>query len=210
MKGEVIIYRKDVWKDLEDYDSIVALMASGIVVRGVCSILKNKWTDPAVVIVDKEMRYAIPITGGHHGGNEIALKLEGLGMKAVITTAMEFEDGLSVGIGFKKDVEAKEIINAIEQALKEIGASKNEIRVISTWKGKIESEELVKAVDHFKRPLMFLDENEINRIEVESPSKARIIGLKSVSEACALYFSRKKELVLRKKAYGGVTVAIAR
>ena len=210
MKGEIIIYRKDVWKDLEDYDSIVALMASGIVVRGICSILKNKWTDPAVVIVDKEMRYAIPITGGHHGGNEIALKLEGLGVKAVITTAMEFEDGLSVGIGFKKDVEAKEIINAIEQALKEIGSSRDEIRVISTWKGKKESEELVKAVDHFKRPLMFLDENEINRIEVESPSKAQIIGLRGVSEACALYFSRKKELVLRKKAYGGVTVAIAR
>ncbi len=210
LKGEVIIYRKDVWSNLADYDGIVALTASGIVVRGICSILKNKWIDPAVVVVDREMRFAVPITGGHHGGNEIALRLEELGMKAVITTAMEFEDGLSVGVGFRKDVTSGEIVNAIEKALNEIGACKDDVRVISTWDGKRGNEEIVKAADQFKRPLMFLGRDEINQTKAESPSKAEMVGLKSVSEACALYFSRNRELVLRKKVYGGVTVAIAR
>ncbi len=205
-----MIYRKDVWEDIADYDGIVALMASGIVVRGICRILRNKWVDPAVVVVDKEMRYAVPITGGHHGGNRLALRLEELGMRAVVTTAMEFEDGLSVGVGFRKNAMAGEIIRAIEKALDEVGACRDDIRVISTWDGKKDNGEIVKAADHFKRPLMFLSRDEINEAKVESPSKAGMVGLKGVSEACALYFSRKKELVLRKRVYGGVTVAIAR
>lgn len=185
-------------------------MPAGIVVRGLCEILKSKWSDPAVVVVDKAMRYAVPILGGHHGGNDIALKLEQLGMKAVITTAMEFEDGLSVGIGFRKGVKAEEIISGILNALKEIGADKKDIRVISTWEGKKGDLELIKASDYFKRPLMFLSAEKINEMDVVSDSRAERLGMKSVSEACALYFSRNKELLLRKKVYGGVTVAIAR
>ena len=206
----MIIYHRDVWKEITEYDAVVALMASGIVVRGLCGIIKNKWSDPAVVVIDKELRHAIPIIGGHHGGNEMALKLEGLGMKAVITTAMEFEGGLSIGIGFRKNAGHEEIVNAIERALDEVGADRSQIRVISTWDGKKGNVELVKAVDQFKRPLMFLSEREINEIEVVSSSKSEMIGLRGVSEACALYFSRNKELVLKKKVYGGVTVAIAR
>ena len=41
-------------------------------------------------------------------------------------------------------------------------------------------------------------------------TKARIIGVKNVAEACAIYASRYGKLILPKKIYGGVTVAIAR
>ncbi|MBE8538856.1 cobalamin biosynthesis protein [Geoglobus acetivorans] len=208
--GEIVIYEKNVWERLADHDAIVAIMPTGIVVRGLCGIVKSKWVDPAVVVIDKGMNYAVPLLGGHHGANEIALRLEKLGMRAVITTAMEFEDGLSVGIGFRKNVGAEEIICAIEKALKEIGAGRSDIRVISTWEGKKGSEELRKVSDYFKRPLMFLSDQEINSMDVSSESKAERIGLKSVSEACALYFSRERKILLPKKIYGGVTVAIAR
>lgn len=198
------------WEELFDFDVIVALMPSGIVVRGICGLLKSKWEDPAVVVVDKMLRYAVPVIGGHHGGNEIAIKLEELGMKAVITTAMEYEDGFSVGVGYRKNVKAEEIISAIENAFSELGESVNSIRVISTWEGK-KGDVAIKAVaDHFKRPLMFLGRSEINSVHVPSESRAKDIGLKSVSEACALYFSKEKKLVLPKRVYGGVTVAIAR
>ncbi|AKG91075.1 Cobalamin synthesis G C-terminus/Cobalamin synthesis G N-terminal [Geoglobus ahangari] len=208
--GEVVLYRKDVWGDLLAYDVIVALMPSGIVVRGMCGLLRSKWEDPAVVVVDKGMRYAVPVLGGHHGGNEVAMRLEGLGMRAVITTAMEYEDGLSVGVGYRKGVSAEEIISAIERAFSEIGESLDEIRVISTWEGKKRDGVMERVADHFKRPLMYLGSEEINSVEVQSDSKAKALGLNSVSEACALYFSRERKLVLPKRVYGGVTVAIAR
>jgi cobalt-precorrin 5A hydrolase len=87
--------------DLVDYDEsafgkafqtgkgIVAVMATGIVVRKISPLLQDKWTDPPVVVVPSGCRYAIPLTGGHHGANELAKRLAGMGAEPVITTATE-------------------------------------------------------------------------------------------------------------------------
>ncbi|HSQ93646.1 MAG TPA: cobalt-precorrin 5A hydrolase, partial [Methanoregula sp.] len=68
---------------------IVALMSMGIVVRKIAPLLGDKWTDPAVVVVSPDLTYAIPLLGGHHGANELAKELAGLGLVPVITTATE-------------------------------------------------------------------------------------------------------------------------
>ena len=68
---------------------IVALMSMGIVVRRVAPLLDDKWTDPAVVVISPDFRYAIPLLGGHHGANALAKELAGLGLEPVITTATE-------------------------------------------------------------------------------------------------------------------------
>jgi len=77
-------------KALESYDLVVAVMAVGIVVRGICGHLKDKWTNKPVVAVDSSLSCAVPIVGGHHGANELALFLaEGLGLYPAITTATD-------------------------------------------------------------------------------------------------------------------------
>jgi cobalt-precorrin 5A hydrolase len=68
---------------------IIALMSMGIVIRKVAPLLADKWTDPAVVVISPDFRYAIPLLGGHHGANELAKDLAGLGLVPVITTATE-------------------------------------------------------------------------------------------------------------------------
>jgi len=68
---------------------IVALMSMGIVVRKIAPLLRDKWTDPAVVVVSPDLRFAIPLLGGHHGANELAKELAGYGLVPVITTATE-------------------------------------------------------------------------------------------------------------------------
>jgi cobalt-precorrin 5A hydrolase len=68
---------------------IVALMATGIVVRSIAQLVQDKWIDPAIVVVSPDMSYAIPLIGGHHGANELAKELEPLGIRPVITTATE-------------------------------------------------------------------------------------------------------------------------
>ncbi|MBP1929607.1 cobalt-precorrin 5A hydrolase [Methanolinea mesophila] len=70
-------------------DRIVAVMAVGIAVRSVAPLLRDKWTDPAVVVVSPDCRVAIPLVGGHHGANELAKELAGIGLTPVITTATE-------------------------------------------------------------------------------------------------------------------------
>jgi cobalt-precorrin 5A hydrolase len=68
---------------------IVALMSMGIVVRKIAPLLVDKWMDPAIVVVSPDLRFAVPVLGGHHGANELAKELAGLGIMPVITTATE-------------------------------------------------------------------------------------------------------------------------
>lgn len=86
---ELHAYEDDIFEHVWDRDAVVALMASGIVVRKIAPLLADKWEDPAVVAVDAEFTWAIPLVGGHHGGNRLAEELAALGAVPAVTTATE-------------------------------------------------------------------------------------------------------------------------
>lgn len=90
-EGSFIPYHENVFAEsFARADRIIAVMATGIVVRKIAPLLNDKWQDPAVVVVSPDMRYAIPVSGGHHGANDLAIELEErLGLTAVITTGTE-------------------------------------------------------------------------------------------------------------------------
>lgn len=69
----------------------VCVAATGIVVRCIAPLLINKATDPCVVVLDQNGRFAISLVGGHLGGaNALAVKVARLtGGQAVITTATD-------------------------------------------------------------------------------------------------------------------------
>jgi cobalt-precorrin 5A hydrolase len=83
--------RESVSEVFSEVDAIVAVMATGIIVRTVAPLLKSKMTDPSVVCVDISGRFAISLVSGHYGGaNELAkLIADGLGAVPVITTASD-------------------------------------------------------------------------------------------------------------------------
>ncbi len=67
---------------------IVAIAATGIVVRVLAPHLADKRAEPPVVVVDEAGRFAIPLLGGHQGANDLARRLAAaLGAAAVVTTA---------------------------------------------------------------------------------------------------------------------------
>ncbi len=87
---DVIEYHGDVFEEYwGEYDCFVGLMASGIAMRKTAPLLDDKWDDPAVVVVDEELTWAIPLTGGHHGANQVAHDLSKLGAVPAMTTASE-------------------------------------------------------------------------------------------------------------------------
>lgn len=97
MKADLLLYEKGVFeKVFRDYGAIVAVFATGIVVRDIAPLLDNKWSDPAVVVVDSNLNFAIPLLGGHHGANEVARQISELGAIPVLTTATEVHGKLSV------------------------------------------------------------------------------------------------------------------
>ena len=73
------------------YDAFICVMAAGIVVRAIASLLDDKLTDPCVIVLDEKGRHVISLLSGHiGGGNALAEKVAGLiGGTPVITTASD-------------------------------------------------------------------------------------------------------------------------
>ncbi len=67
---------------------IVALCSSGIVIRVLAPLLRDKESEPPVVAVAEDGSVAVPLLGGHHGANRLARRIAvTLGCPAAITTA---------------------------------------------------------------------------------------------------------------------------
>lgn len=82
------------------FDGIVAIVSLGAVVRLIAPHLKDKESDPGVVVVDESGRWAIPVLSGHLGGaNAIAGVLRrAVGATPVLTTASDARETLAVDL----------------------------------------------------------------------------------------------------------------
>lgn len=86
-------------------DGIIFISATGIAVRGIAPFVKDKKTDPAVVVIDEQGNYAISLLSGHLGGaNLLAQKAaKVIGAQAVITTATDVNHTFAVDVFAKKN-----------------------------------------------------------------------------------------------------------
>lgn len=77
----------------KDYDCVICVMATGIVVRSLSDVIVDKTVDPAVLVMDEKAHHVISLLSGHVGGaNEwtrLVAKLTGA--DPVITTATDTE-----------------------------------------------------------------------------------------------------------------------
>ncbi|VFQ47250.1 cobalt-precorrin 5A hydrolase [Desulfoluna butyratoxydans] len=102
----------------------VFVMATGIVVRLIASLLKSKAQDPAVVVMDEAGRFAVSLVSGHIGGaNRLAQEAAAaVGAVPVITTATDTHGIASVdGVVSERGlvVENPPAIKAVNMALLE-------------------------------------------------------------------------------------------
>jgi len=74
-------------------DTLVCVMAAGIVFRLLAPHLGSKQEDPAVIVIDEEGRFVVPLLGGHAAGaNRLARELAAfLGGDAVLTTSSDVQ-----------------------------------------------------------------------------------------------------------------------
>jgi len=114
--------------------------------------------------------------------------------------------GLVVGIGSRKGVEAFEVLQAIDGALKETGRSREDIGILASAWLKKEEEGMKEAAQILGKQMIYLKEQDINSQKPVTPSRARDLGLVGVAEPAVLALAER--LIFPKRAYGRVTVAI--
>lgn len=83
---------------------IVYIGACGIAVRSIAPFLRNKYVDPAVIVVDEAGKFCISLLSGHVGGanewTEIIAKI--IGAAPVITTATDIRHCFAVDVFAEK------------------------------------------------------------------------------------------------------------
>ncbi|HDZ84812.1 MAG TPA: cobalamin biosynthesis protein CbiG [Nitrospirae bacterium] len=92
--AEVIKFNSALFaKKWAETGKIICIMATGIAVRAMSSLLEDKKTDPAVVLLDEKGDFVISLLSGHIGGaNALAKKIaDGIGARPVITTASDVQ-----------------------------------------------------------------------------------------------------------------------
>lgn len=87
-----------------EYDCVICIMATGIVVRSLASVIVDKTVDPAVIVMDEKATNVISLLSGHVGGaNEWARLIAKLtGATPIITTATDTENVQSLDILAKR------------------------------------------------------------------------------------------------------------
>jgi cobalt-precorrin 5A hydrolase len=196
------------------HGGLVYIAPCGVVVRALAPNLKSKIQDPAVVVVDVGARWAISLLSGHEGGaNELAVAVGNiLAAEPVISTTTEALKRVIVGIGCRRGVKSEKIVAAIQAALKEADLSLPQVRLLSSASIKADEEGLLAAARELGVPLRFITAEEIRMSVREfdhSPFVEEKVNLPAVAEPCALLAGRRTRLVLPKKSYDGITIALA-
>ncbi len=204
---------RDLTKKLfSEFEGIVFCMAAGIVVRVIAPYIKDKYADPAVVVVDEEGRFAISLLSGHEGGaNSLAIRVaNSLGAEPVITTASESKKKLIIGIGCRRGIDKIEIIKGVRYVLAMTGCPMKEVRCIATIDLKQDEPGLQEACMELGVALRVVSRELIKKFNGKYEKSSFVkekIGVEGVSEPCALIVARRPKLILPKTKIGRVTVA---
>ncbi|MFQ5826327.1 MAG: cobalt-precorrin 5A hydrolase [Dehalococcoidia bacterium] len=196
------------------YRNLVFVMAVGIVVRVIAPYLKDKRSDPAVVVVDEGKNFAISLLSGHEGGaNALALQVaNACGAQPVITTASEALKPLVVGIGARRGVEKEKVLGAVLEALALAGRQPAEVKWLASIDLKREEPGLRAAGEELGIPIRFISREAVRNFAGSynrSPWVKERIGVEGVCEPCALLAGNSPRLISPRRNFGGVMVAIA-
>lgn len=102
----------------KEYESIICIFSLGAVIRLISNLLKDKKTDPAVIVIDDRANFVISTLSGHLGGANSLTKsiADILNSTPVITTAADVNETIAVdllGSEFKWRIENFENVTKI-------------------------------------------------------------------------------------------------
>ena len=92
-------------KAFQEADALVFIGAAGIAVRAAAPFLKSKAEDPAVVVLDENGRFSIPLLSGHLGGAGDLARFcaRAVGALLVVTSATDGRGAFAVDLAARRN-----------------------------------------------------------------------------------------------------------
>ena len=152
-----------------EFDALIFIMASGAVVRKIAPYLKDKATDPAVLIMSLDLKRVIPLLSGHLGGanelaDELGQKIEGC--VNFVTTASDQIKVLAFDMFAKKYNYSITNLKSLAEISNTI-INKKEVQIIS-YPCIFEA---IKEFDGYKEEtLIFLSPDDLEHFREDIPS----------------------------------------
>jgi cobalt-precorrin 5A hydrolase/precorrin-3B C17-methyltransferase len=119
---------------------------------------------------------------------------------------------LIVGVGAKEGVSKEKVLEGIEHVFREERLSLKSLKAISTPEFKAREPGIIAVCRELDVPLIGIPVEDIKRIEDRFDGSDFVqekVGVRAVSEPCAILGGRSAKLIRKKTKVDGVTVAIA-
>lgn len=206
----------------ESKHRLIFITATGIAVRTLAPFLKNKHTDPAVLVMDEQGRFIIPLLSGHEGGANVWAHAwaEKLGATCVVTTAQSYTKPIYVaGVGCERGCAMEVIRELAENTLAPYSLHLCQLDAIASIDLKADESGLLKLAETLQLPAVFFTAARLNEYRNQLTQRSDIVfretGCYGVAEAAALaqaetLSGRNAELIIPKQKNAHATFAVAR
>ena len=203
---------------------LILLCAVGIAVRTLGPVLRDKYQDPAVLVLDEHGRFVVPILSGHEGGaNEWARQVaEFLGTQAVITGAQRYTQPLLVaGLGCNRGCPVEPLLALLDETLAGHGLRRSDLHGLASIELKRDEAGLHQLAAELNLPIAFYPAAVLKEYSDRLSRKSEIVfretGCYGVAEAAALAHAERlvshdfrAELIIPKQKNTDATLAVAR
>ncbi|WP_025565686.1 cobalamin biosynthesis protein [Psychromonas sp. SP041] len=203
-------------------DTLIFICATGIVMRALAPVIKDKYKDPAVLVLDENGQFVIPLLSGHEGGaNELARQVSNLlENQLVITTANRYlKPVYVVGMGCERHCPEPVLQGLLDECLAKAGLTINDIGAITSIDIKSDEVGLMALANNLNKPYLTFDTRQLGLMEERLSTKSdyifKTVGVYGVAESAALYQAQQmtnngSELLLNKHKNKQATCSIAR
>jgi len=225
--GSEVIFKPKPFKEsvqsfFENGDRLIMICATGIVMRTLAPVLNNKHSDPAVLVLDEQGEFVIPLLSGHEGGandwGQTISKL--LNAQLVMTTAKPYlKPVYTLGVGCERNCPESFLQDVMQQCLNEANLTLDDIHSINSIDIKVDEVALMEMGQRFKIPFDTFSKELLAEMEDKLSTRSQYVfntvGVYGVAESAALYGAyqitgQESELVVNKIKNTKATCAIAR
>lgn len=203
-------------------ERLILICATGIAMRTLAPVLVDKYRDPAVLVLDEQGQFVIPLLSGHEGGaNEWGRQVsELLHAQLAVTTAQPYlQPVYTLGMGCERGCSEAHLLEFLNQCLSNQGLTIKDIVSINSIDVKADEVGLIALAKSLGKSFQTYSAAVLAAVndQLINPSQYvyDTVGVYGVAESAALWAAQQAtgnsaELIQAKLKTTQATCAIAR